>query len=79
MDWTQTLTILTVTVGSVLFFHRSMNEQNKALDDRHREDINKVNERIDRTDARIDRTETLWAELLKEIHSIKLSISSREK
>jgi hypothetical protein len=72
MDWTQTLTIILSIVGSMIAVWYAFYHMAKEDIKRHDEELREIRGRNERTDA-------LWAELLKEIHGIKLSIATREK
>jgi hypothetical protein len=68
MDWTQTLTIILTISGSMLAalyaFYRISKEDSK----RHDAEIAEVRREFSKTHA-------LWADLLKQIHDIKLDHS----
>ena len=71
MDWTQTLTFIGIMLSALYAFYHMIERQIEKIEkniDRHDQDINQFREEISKRDA-------LWADLLREIHSIKLGIA----
>lgn len=67
MDWTQTLTIIATTVGSTYAFYLVVKEDIR----RHDEELKDMRKEFSKRDA-------LWADLLKQIHDIKLFQASKK-
>jgi hypothetical protein len=71
MDWGQTLTIIATTVGSTYTFYHMFYNMVKEDIKRHDEELKFMREEFSKRDA-------LWADLLKQIHEIKLFQASRQ-
>jgi len=61
MDWVQTLTIIFSIVGSAYAFYTIIQK-----------DINRHDEQLENMRKEFSNIHSLWADLLKEIHDIKL-------
>jgi len=58
MDWPQALTILGSLAGTIVWITRQQREDQRRMDDRHREDIARL-------DNSVQKTNDHWRELFK--------------
>jgi hypothetical protein len=77
MDWTQTLTLILTINGSMLaalcIIHYIIKKDRK----RYNAELAKERQEFAKTHVSWDETHALWADLLKQIHDIKLDQSEK--
>ncbi len=83
MDWAQALTIIGTTLAAVVYIHKDikadMKERHAEYTKQFEENRKEFAETRKKSDAEFAETRKLWAELLKEIHAIKLFHGTKDR